>query len=355
MTYWVIRSAPRQAALALGLVVIGATSGAPPALAGPAPCQTKNVRTGVEYKGTSAFATALAAAATGDTINVWGSCPSNARISSDVTLRGKGKNATLDGGKQGRVLRIGGGTTTIRDLTITNGKTTSLGGGIYVGSAAVLVGVQVSGNEAGANNFGGGIEADAGSQVTLVNSTVSGNTAGGSGGIDMFSSTVSLTNSIVSGNHATGATIDGCAFDGGIFSCAGGIWNYHGRLALVNSRVTGNDAAYRAGGIRNDATFSGGVPQDGITVLSGSSTISSNTAGNQGGGIWASGRVQTDPGPPPVFAPFSPNGSVQAANGTASYTDPITASTLPAWTGSIAGNSPDECFPTLTIGSLICG
>jgi hypothetical protein len=265
-----------------------------------------------------------------------------------------GKNATLDGGQAGRVLRIGGGTTKIRDLTITNGKTASLGGGIYVASAAVLVGVKVTANEAGANNFGGGIEADAGSHVTLVNSRVSGNTAGGSGGIDMFSSFVSLTNSTVSGNHATGATTDGCAFDGGVFSCAGGIWNYHGRLALVNSTLTGNDAAYRGGAMRNDATFSGGVAQDGITVLSGSSKISSNTAGNQGGGIWASGSVQTSPGPPPVFAPFNPEGSVQAADGTASYTDPITGSTLPAWTGSIAGNSPDQCFPTLTIGSLTC-
>jgi large repetitive protein len=333
------RSAFGLAALTLGLATVTAALIASAAVAAPPPCQTKNVRTGIEYKGASALANAITDAASGDTINIWGTCYGNFRVNQTLTLSGKGKNATLDGNQTGRVLRIGGGTVTARDLRITNGKTTSLGGGIYVGTAAVLINVLVVGNEGGANNFGGGIEADFHSSLTLINSTVSGNTAGGSGGIDIFMAEVSLTNSTVSGNHATGATTDGCAFDSVIYSCAGGIWNYHGALALTNSVVGDNTADYRGGGMRNDATLdAGGNPTDGITILSGTTKISFNTAGNQGGGIWANVA----------------NG-VFAADGTATYTDPISGATLPAWTGSITGNTPDQCSPTLTIGSTTCG
>jgi hypothetical protein len=327
------------AAITTGLAAATAALVASAAVAGPPPCQTKNVQTGIEYKGASALTDAIAQAGSGNTITIWGTCYGNFRVNQDLTLRGQGKNATLDGNQQGRVLRIGGGTVTVRDLTITNGKTTSLGGGVYVGTAAVLINVLVTGNAAGANNFGGGIEADFHSSLTLVNSTVSGNTAGGSGGIDMFMAKASLVNSTVTGNHATGATTDGCLFDGVIYSCAGGIWNYHGTLALTNSSVSGNDAAYRGGGMRNDATLDGGGnPTDGITLLAGTSAIRSNTAGNQGGGIWANVAK-----------------GVFAADGTAAYTDPISGATLPAWTGSIAGNTPDQCSPTLTIGSTTCG
>lgn len=333
------RSAFGLAAFTAGLAAATAGLVASAAVAGPAPCQTKNVRTGIEYKGASALTNAITAAASGDTINIWGTCYGNFRVNQDLTLRGQGKNATLDGNRQGRVLRIGGGTVTVRDLTITNGQTTSLGGGIYVGTAAVLTNVRVAGNSAGTNNFGGGIEADFHSSLTLVDSTVSGNTAGGSGGIDMFMAKASLTNSTVSGNHATGATTDGCAFGGTFYSCAGGIWNYHGTLALTNSIVSANTAAYRGGGMRNDATLDGaGNPTDGITILSGSTKISSNTAGDQGGGIWANVAK-----------------GIFAADGTATYPDPITAATLPAWTGSVTGNNPDQCFPAVTIGSTACG
>jgi hypothetical protein len=338
------------AASALAAVALAAALVAPAAVAAP-PCHTKNVGTDTEYKGPSSLADAIADASAGDTVRVWGTCHGNFVIAKDLTLQGKGGTPTLDGDQAGRVLRISSGTTTLRDLKITNGKTSSLGGGIYVGTAAVLDHVLVTGNAAGLNSFGGGIEADFHSRLTLVDSDVSGNTAGSSGGIDMFMATASITDSTVSGNEATGATTDGCLFDV-IRTCAGGIWNYHGTLALTDSNVTGNSAGYRGGGMRNDATFAGGVPTDGVTILAGSAAITSNTAGDQGGGIWASGRVANST-PPPATLPFDPNGSVQAADGTTAE-DPISGDTLPQWTGSISGNSPDQCFPALTIGTFSC-
>ena len=333
------RPALGLAALIAGVAAASTVLVTSAAVAAPPPCQAKNVGTGVEYKGASALANAIVAASAGDTISVWGTCYGNFRVNQDLTLRGQGKNTTLDGNKQGRVLRIGGGTVTVRDLKITNGQTTSLGAGIYVATAAVLINVLVTGNTGDPNNFGGGIEADSGSSLRLVNSTVSGNTAGGSGGIDIFRAKVSLTNSSVTGNHATGATTDGCLFGGVYYACAGGVWNYHGTLALTNSVVSGNDADYRGGGMRNDASLDGaGNPTDGITILAGTSAIRSNSAGNQGGGIWANVA----------------NG-VFAADGTATYTNPISGATLPAWTGSVSENTPDQCSPTLTIGSTTCG
>jgi len=331
---------------ALGLAASSVVFAAPAAVAGPPPCQTKNVRTGVEYKGASAVTTAITEAAAGDTISIWGTCYGNFTVSKNLTLRGQGRNATLDGNKQGRVLRINAGTTNLRNLTITNGQTTSLGGGIYVATAAVLVNVLVTGNSAGATQFGGGIEADLGSSLTLIDSTVSGNTAGGSGGIDMFRAKATLIDSAVTGNHATRApstVSDGCNFADVYYACAGGIWNYQGTLALVDSTVSGNTAAYRGGGIASYVRFVDGNPVSGLTILSGATSISSNTAGDQGGGIFAS------------TTSASTTIGVVAADGTATYKDPISASTLPAWTGSISGNTPDQCSPTLTIGGATCG
>jgi hypothetical protein len=178
---------------------------------------------------------------------------------------------------------------------------------------------------------------------------VSGNSAGSSGGIDMFRANASLTKSTVAGNHATRSPSpdgDGCAFGDPsvVYSCAGGIWNYQGRLALIDSDVTGNTAAYRGGGIATYVRlFDDGTPRSGLTILSGKSSISSNRAGDHGGGVFLSNPVAD-----PMFG-------VRAANGSATYTDPISGATLRAWKGSVSGNSPDQCFPTLTLGSTTCG
>jgi len=206
--------------------------------------------------------------------------------------------------------------------------------------------VRVTGNSAGATQFGGGIAADLGSSLTLVDSTVSGNSSGSSGGIDMFRAKATLINSMVTGNHATrarGAEPDGCAFKRFVHSCAGGIWNYQGTLALVDSTVSGNTTTYRGGGVTSYVRLIDGNPISGLTILSGATSISSNTAGNRGGGIFVNNPVVTS------------MVGVHAADGTPTYKDPITGATLPAWTGSVSGNTPDQCSPTLTIGSTTCG
>jgi hypothetical protein len=324
---------------------------APAAVAGQPSCAVSNTR---NHKGFSSLQQAVDVAKAGDTLEVKGTCVGSTTVDRDITLQGITNKAfpeapTLDGNAEGTVLSINGGTTTLKNLTITGGETTGFGGGIYVATAAVLVDVLVTGNTTAANQIGGGIEADLGSSLTLIDSTVSGNTAGSSGGIDMFRAKATLINSTVTGNHATRAPSpdpDGCGFGDPVivYSCAGGVWNYQGTLALVDSTVSGNTAAYRGGGLASYVRFfADGTPRSGLTILSGTSSISSNTAADRGGGIWANTTVST-----PMFG-------VRAADGTSTYKDPISGSTLPAWTGSVSGNAPDQCSPTLTIGSTTCG
>jgi hypothetical protein len=337
--------------VAVGVIASSVTFVVPAAVGDAPSCAVSNTR---NHKGYSSLQQAVGAAKAGDTIEVKGTCVGSTTVDRNITVQGITNRTfpgtpTLDGAGQGRVLTIDAGTTTIRDLTITGGVTTGLGGGMFVATAAVLEDVLVTGNSAGARQFGGGIEADLGSKLTLIDSAVSGNSAGSSGGIDMFRATATLINSNVTGNHATRAPStqsDGCGFGDPLvlYSCAGGIWNYQGTLALVDATVSGNTAAYRGGGVASYVRFfADGTPRSGLTLLSGTSSISGNSAADQGGGIWANTTVS------------STTIGVVAADGTATYKDPIVGSTLPAWTGAVSGNTPDQCSPTLTIGGTTCG
>jgi hypothetical protein len=348
----------RLGVAALGAGLLFAVT-APTASAAPATCQVRDVDTGADYGGANAVSRAIAAATAGDTIEVSGTCAANVTVAQDITLQGKGKRATLDGRAKGRVLEVAAGSATLRDLIVQGGKTDAAGGGILVagGTAATLIGVEVKRNSAGQNSFGGGIEAGPGAQLRLVGSEVEDNVAGSSGGIDSDGAVVSLNSSKVSDNsatHAPSSTGDGCAFGtpATVFACAGGIWNFRGTLALIDSTVTHNTAGFRGGGLRADATVStAGVLLDGATILGGTTTIGTNSAGDQGGGIWA--RVRKS------GVPVDPSIAFLVSDGSGSITDPITGSPVPAWTGSVTGNTPDQCFgldfPTFMLGTHTCG
>jgi hypothetical protein len=353
------RTRRRLAVAAIGAGLLFAVT-APATSAAPAPCQVRNVDTGAEYGSANAVSKAIAKATVGDTIEISGACAANVTVTQDITLQGKGKRATLDGKAKGRVLEVAGGTATLRDLIVQGGKTDAAGGGILVagGTAATLIGVDVKGNSAGQNSFGGGIEAGPGAHLRLVGSEVEDNVAGSSGGIDSDGAVVSLNSSKVSDNRATHApspTGDGCAFGTPqtIFACAGGIWNFSGTLALVDSTVSHNTAGFRGGGLRVDGRVdAAGALLNGATILGGTTTIDTNSASDQGGGIWA--RVRN-----PAGMAVDPSVAFLVSDGSGSITDPITGAPVPAWTGSVTGNTPDQCFglnfPTFMLGTHTCG
>jgi hypothetical protein len=267
-----------------------------------------------------------------DTLEVRGRCVGSTTVAKAITIKRQASPGipTLDGGGAGTVVHITRGTTTIEGLKITNGVANvvsvegngcCVGGGIAVSgdrAGARLVDSLVTGNSA--TVFGGGIDVDAGT-LTLVNSTVSENTAWSAGGIDSDFGTVTLIGSTVSGNTAAGGTT--CQDVG---SCAGGIWNFGGSLTLIDSTVSENTATRRGGGIVNQTPAGGPAA---VLTLSGTTSITDNHALGDpdppalGGGIWIRGGA--------------------------------TVAATADWTGSISGNTPDQCSPTVTIGSTTCG
>lgn len=323
---------------------------APGAIGGPPSCAISNART---HKGYDALQAAVDAAKAGDTLEIKGTCVGSTSVDRDITLKGVVNKAfpgtpTLDGNQSGRVLNITAGEATIRNLVIANGRLPDGdGGGILIGAgaSAALVDSVVRANAAGSGSFGGGIEANG--NLLLIRSAVTGNTAGSSGGIDMNFATVSLVSSSVTDNEAThvlGSPGDGCGFGGpDRFACGGGIWNFNGTLSLTDSNVSRNTALYRGGGLRTSSTIQGDQAVAGITLLAGSTRIDSNVAGDQGGGIFVRLPQETA------------SLTFRVADGSPSYTDPLTGSTLPAWTGSVSGNTPDQCSPVLTLGAHTCG
>ena len=321
-----VRAPTIVAVLALAAVMLVIL--VPTAVGGPSSCAVSNARTHTNYNSLQA---AVDAAKARDMLEVKGRCVGSTTVARDITIKGEAGPGipTLDGGGAGTVVHITRGTTTIAGLKITNGVANvesvegngcCVGGGIAVSgdrAGARLVDSLVTGNSA--TVFGGGIDVDDGT-LTLVHSTVSENTAWSSGGIDSDFGTITLIGSTVSQNTAAGGT--SCQNLG---SCAGGIWNFGGALTLIDSTVSENTATRRGGGIVNQ-TPTGGPPA--VLTLSGTTTITDNHAFsdptvNLGGGIWIRGGA--------------------------------TVTATADWTGSISGNTPDQCFPTVTIGSTTCG
>ncbi len=185
------------------------------------------------------IAAAIAAASAGDTISLLDAVHTEANIAVDRDLRIQGQgaaNTAIDGAAGGTVFAISGGVTAvIQGMTIRNGFSFGVGGGI--------------------SNDG---------TITISNSTLSGNSAVVGGGIFSLFGTATITNSALSGNSA-GIGGGGAFFD-------------RGSATISNSTLSGNG---------NSATFGGGI-YDNAPIAISSSTLSGNSATN-GGGIFIDG------------------------------------------------------------------
>jgi hypothetical protein len=210
-------------------------------------------------------------------------------ITKNLTIAGPGAGAlTVSGNHASRVLDIAA-TVTISGLTIADGMSSDVGGGIYNVGALTIVSSSISGNVAGhrGGHGGGGIYNAGGLTVTSSDFRDNSTVSGGGGGIDNVG-TLSVSSSIFSGNsdfnvgggiYNTGTlTISSSIFsanmDGGAAG-GGGICNEVGTATITNSTISGNTAIFNGGGILN---FGGPM-----TISN--STISGNTAGSFGGGI----------------------------------------------------------------------
>jgi predicted outer membrane repeat protein len=304
--------------------------------------------TNTHDSGTGSLRQALVDANDGDTIEfavtgTIGLTSGELVVDKSLTISGPGaNNLAIDGNAKSRVFYIGSGkTVTISGLTIMNGNATSgaNGGGVLNDHASVMLNrCTLSGNSAG--NVGGAISNNgqqSGSAFLLINnSSLSANSASYNGGAIFNggemggSASLGLNNSNLSGNSASvnGGAIfnDGSssgsanlqvalttvsdnsasANGGGIASDGSAAGN--ATLQIVNSTVNGNSAT-SGGGVYNGAQQSGssllevinsavsgnnsdagaGIYNfgEGAALTVDSSTISGNSAGSYGGGIYS--------------------------------------------------------------------
>jgi predicted outer membrane repeat protein len=374
----------------------------PPAAAKQPKCLVENVRSSQSY---GTLQEAVAAAAAEDTLKVKGTCYGTTTIAKNLTIVGQSNPgfgpATLDGAKSGSVVIVeASATVAIRNLTIRGGSGTfectrcpsKSGGGIFNNGSLTLTNSTVSDNEAtGFGSSGGGIynNGEAEASLTLINSTVTGNTATFFGaGIRNVSAPLTLINSTIAGNKG--------AQDGGGIATE---FAPHLTVTINNSSITGNTATGGGGGIAaddssaalNDSTVSGnsapsggglgdvgssvtlhntsvkgntatGLPppfppllgngggiydnhgnpgEPGSLALTGSSSVSENTAARDGGGIYSgeSDAVR--------LSDLSSVTQNTASEGGGIYSEKSNGATLTfgiGWMGSVSGNEPDDIF-----------
>lgn len=285
----------------------------------------------------AALGPAIAAASTGDTLDVIGTCQGEYSINKALTLAGTSPVTVLHGDSTGPVITVTGtGNLTLERLTVTGGGNgASSGGGIRSLGVLKLDQVTVSGNTA---RFGGGIQQLAG-QVSVNGSTISNNSVTSSGaGIHISSGTLTVNNSTIS--HGTASFYGGgLGVDGGQVTLrgstianntavrAGGINFDGGTVTLETTTVTNNSASSGNGGAIGNFSRA--------TLTLEGSTVSSNRAANLGGGIYNTNGSTT------VVRTSHITGN-SASNGGGIYNDSGTVSLEQA---TVTGNTPNNCAP----------
>ncbi len=239
------------------------------------------------------LAAALAAAPSGGTVQVSGTCTGNFTIDRNLTLAGA-PTAKLDGGGVGRTLLIFGfHDVQLRHLTITGGIDDRGGGILFGGGRLTLDHVRVSGNSAtGVPNqgfgHGGGIDVSSPSFVTITNSTIANNhvtatgTAGrfADGGGIYAEGQLTIVDSVVNGNTASAASTDNAGIGEGA-----GVFVF-GTLSMTRTRIANNAAGGQGADFasaRGAGLFWSGDRNDVVSIVD--STFASNRAqiSNDGG------------------------------------------------------------------------
>jgi Chlamydia polymorphic membrane protein (Chlamydia_PMP) repeat len=191
-------------------------------------------------------------------------------INKNLTVQGPGAGQlAVSGNQSSSVFKVEANTqVALSGLTIRNGSTTGLGGGILNYGNLTISACTVSNNSA-IYGDGGGIYNDFGATLTVSNSTVSGNQAGNDGGGIYNYGNLTMTASVVQQNRAV---------------YGGGIWN--GGSATISSSTVSGNLAY--GGDSNG--YGGGIYALGTVSLI-ASTVTGNNSDGLGAGIYDQGSV----------------------------------------------------------------
>jgi hypothetical protein len=245
-----------------------------------------------------------------------------------VTVSGGGSSSNFS------VFTVGFGVTgvAISNLIISNGHTTSEGGGIITSGALTLTDCTLSNNFAagytGGNGNGGGALFVNDGSVSISRCTFSGNTGSPGGAITLGNGTLTIDHSTFTGNMPqsgydaggaifvntiTTATITNSTFSGNTASSAGGIQTF-GTLSMSNSILSGN-----AGGDCSASGNSSPCPANGTAGnIVGVTAIGLSPLGSYGG---PTQTMLPLPGSPAICA-INPS----TATGTDQRGDPRTTS-----------------------------
>ena len=239
-------------------------------------------------------ASLLAALAGGGTVtfNTTGQCvitvSATILITMPTTVDGIGRDVTLSGGSARRIISstVGVGLVTLQNITLTRGFAPAIdqnGGAVYAAGDLVLSNTAVINNAAG--NQGGGVYLTG--TLTLNNSSVLSNTSGTSGGGIRVGRGLTLNGGLFQ-NNASGKN------GGGLYAV-----NLSAKANLTNTRFLSNTAANQGGGMYangpatlNGTQFLGNTSNDGgglfaidaLTLTSG--VFLGNTASHNGGGVY---------------------------------------------------------------------
>jgi hypothetical protein len=276
--------------------------------------------TNCDDDGPGSLRTTIAAAVDGDTVDLGalrcgtitlrtGAIPINL---DNLVISGPRRSVlSIDGGHLDRVfLHYGGGTLTLQDVTISGGFNRATGFDVAGGGCIASAGYLSLYDSTLRNCYAGGEGAYGGALyaygLTMSNSTLSGNHAYGvhpQAGTAAFGGAafvygLLMATSTVSGNradHRVNGNLPSYDIGGGIVAVRGG--------SVYNSTVDSNFAHSRGGGIAVftdlsvfNSTISGNVAATEIggglflrwpsALQLGSSTITDNRSGSDGGGIW---------------------------------------------------------------------
>lgn len=216
-----------------------------------------NVTTGADIIILPAETYTLTVASTNEDANADGDLDITAN--SGITLNGANARTTIIqagtvGGVNGngidRVFDIlAGGSLSLDNVTVRNGRVGTAGGGIRSGGNLIVNHTTVANNRTTGTSGGGGFEILTASNTTILDSTISGNSinASSGGGIRTIGSAqVFIANTTISGNTAAQTGGGGIRAQSG----AGGL------LTITNCTITGNAlTANTGGGLSNSNTM----------------------------------------------------------------------------------------------------
>ena len=202
----------------------------------------------------------------------------------NATIRG----FTITGGSQtgapGGGIRLGGGSVTLENLIIENNESDMAGGGVgtNTGSSSLTMRNVVVRNNT-ARGSGGGVEWRVANPLTIIDSEITGNTvlpasvpsfAAGGGIYAEDGSTILIRDTQISGNELRPAQRN---FGAGIRTSANS-------TTLENVTISGNQA--QATGSQSQGGGVWFVSSGGRTLLLAGGSISGNSAGTSGGGVF---------------------------------------------------------------------